>query len=392
MKHEIWQFESDQSQLQYSEAIEEVILKLGQLENNNEIKCRIISLSFFIASNGKDFSDNREQIIARLKKAFPDPPAYSIIGQKPASSCKIQVDVNVITSYADEISVHYNCLDHNIACTTVETNSYIEYYLSGITITDPGYSIQNKIIGAFERMEKLLNDLNLGMGDIIRQWNYLEDIVIEEHTEQGSSQHYQILNDTRHHFYNKYIFSNGYPAATGIGMHTGGFIIDCILLKEKTDSYILPVKNPRQVSAYDYSQKVLIGSQSKQLTTPKFERAKLFRRSVGVYELLISGTAAILDEKSLGINNAMEQTRITLENINMLIESASQKIKDKGEKIKNVTLSYLRVYIKQKVDFPDVKSICDTYAGAVIPSYLIADICRDELLVEIEGYFNINTY
>jgi enamine deaminase RidA (YjgF/YER057c/UK114 family) len=390
MKHEIWQFGSDHSGYNISEAIERILLELHKLKNSSSNN-KIISLNFFIASDNDDFYKQRKIIIAKLRETFNIPPAFSVIAQIPAATNNVQVDVNVINAEPGEISVQYKMLENEASCTILDTNSYTEYYLSGFTIADESDSINDKISGAYERMQKAIQSLDIGMNNIVRQWNYLEGIVIQEKTGQGNSQHYQMLNDTRHLYYSKYSFNKGYPAATGIGMHTGGCVIDCVAMKEKEDSFIVPIKNPRQVSAYEYSRKVLIGSESQPLTTPKFERAKLFRRCIGNYELLISGTAAILDEKSLGINDAREQSKITLENIDTLVESASRKIEDAGEKVKNVTLSYLRVYIKRKEDFSAVKKICDAYGGAQLPVYLIADICREELLVEIEGYYSIIT-
>jgi hypothetical protein len=48
-------------------------------------------------------------------------------------------------------------------------------------------------------------------------------------------------------------------------------------------------------------------------------------------------------------------------------------------------LSYLRVYVKEEQDMNDVKTVCNKYFPDVPTLYLISDICRDDLLVELEG-------
>jgi hypothetical protein len=48
-------------------------------------------------------------------------------------------------------------------------------------------------------------------------------------------------------------------------------------------------------------------------------------------------------------------------------------------------ISYLRVYVKEEKYFQDVKAICTKYYPDIPILYLVSDICRDQLLVEIEG-------
>lgn len=85
--------------------------------------------------------------------------------------------------------------------------------------------------------------------------------------------------------------------------------------------------------------------------------------------MYLSGTAAIRGEVSLAEADVVAQLRITLENIRHLIGDASMKL--------------LRVYLKNENDYNKVH---DSLEGEEICiSYLLADVCRDELLIEIEG-------
>ena len=51
----------------------------------------------------------------------------------------------------------------------------------------------------------------------------------------------------------------------------------------------------------------------------------------------------------------------------------------------NVKIKSLRVYVKYKNDIQEVKNICERYFPNLQILYVVADICRPELLVEIEG-------
>ncbi len=200
----------------------------------------------------------------------------------------------------------------------------------------------------------------LEIDDIVRQWNYIEQITSSD----SEGQHYQLFNDARSELYNSCEWQRGYPAATGIGATYGGVVIDVDFV---VGERVTPIDNELQVSAHKYSKGVLIGEHDNR-STPKFERAKL------VGDLLyISGTAAIRGEESLVGVDAAEQTRITLSNIDELLRASECG-----------NISSLRVYIKHRDDYPQIREVVESYAPNQA-IYLFADICRDELLMEIEA-------
>ena len=45
----------------------------------------------------------------------------------------------------------------------------------------------------------------------------------------------------------------------------------------------------------------------------------------------------------------------------------------------------MRVYIKRQEDYAKAKAICEARLGEVPTIYAVADVCRPDLLVEIEG-------
>ena len=56
-----------------------------------------------------------------------------------------------------------------------------------------------------------------------------------------------------------------------------------------------------------------------------------------------------------------------------------------GCKAYDLNLLNLRVYIKNAADYDEVKATVDELYPQIPAVYTIADVCRDELLVEIEG-------
>ncbi|MFC2154921.1 hypothetical protein ACFLRB_00320 [Acidobacteriota bacterium] len=170
-------------------------------------------------------------------------------------------------------------------------------------------------------------------------------------------------------------------------MNCGGIVLEFIAAKVMDGIQIIPIQNPDQVNAHQYADNYLIGQAIKEVrekTTPKFERAKLLANDFS-YFVYISGTAAIKGQEVEAIGDVETQTRITIENISRLI--SHDNLKKHGLKINHNSdpLSYVRVYVKQENDIPKVKKICSGYYKDVPALYLISDICRDSLLVEIEG-------
>jgi len=158
-------------------------------------------------------------------------------------------------------------------------------------------------------------------------------------------------------------------------------IVSLIAVKYHDTTRIFPVNNSLQFAAHCYSKTVLGDSEKKE--TPKFERAKLIvsRNSACCF---ISGTAAILGEKSLGNDDVKNQTVHTIALIRHLISAENLKVNgiDFSGDLKIV---HLRVYVKETDDFEVVRSVLETELPGINAFYVCAGVCREELLVEIEG-------
>lgn len=237
---------------------------------------------------------------------------------------------------------------------------------------------------AFKTLKQLLDGTGFEISDITRQWNYIEGIL----THEENHQHYQVFNDARTRFYQDHFREKGYPAATGIGMKAGGVLIEFIAVSG-SDVINIPIDNPVQIPAHKYHPDCLKGLPTgNRKTTPKFERGRYVSFS-GEEILFVSGTAAITGEKTADPGDVERQTRITIDNIDRLVSPdnlAKNKIDSHG-----LTFNYVRIYLKEKEDFNKVSEICKNRYGNIPIVWLQAHVCRDDLMVEIEGTLIVAT-
>ena len=100
---------------------------------------------------------------------------------------------------------------------------------------------------------------------------------------------------------------------------------------------------------------------------------------------MVSGTASIIGQDTIGLGDVEEQTRVTIDNISKLTHP--DNIRKHYPEIETVPVkfSYVRVYVKNKEDIAKVREICKCSYGDTPTTYVVADICRKNLLVEIEA-------
>jgi enamine deaminase RidA (YjgF/YER057c/UK114 family) len=258
-------------------------------------------------------------------------------------------------------------------------------HCAGITPHGHAAKVHPRSLNAFERMRDTLAQKGFTYGQVIRTWLYLGDIVGPE----GDTQRYKELNRARADFYKDTQFLpkhlppgvNGtvYPASTGIGASDHDVMMSCIALAtERKDILLVPLENPLQTSAFDYGTEYSPKS-------PKFSRAMAV---VGpeVVSILVSGTASIVQSETRFPGDAEGQTRQTLDNIEALIARANferQGVRRAGATLRDMVLA--RVYVKRQEDYEKVRAICKQRLGELPVTFAVADVCRPDLLVEIEG-------
>lgn len=254
--------------------------------------------------------------------------------------------------------------------------------IEGIPSYNNSLPLPQQCTEIFKNIKSILNKHQFTIDDIIRQWNYIGNIT--GHNKQNE-QIYQIYNNARAEFYKEVQWPNGYPAATGIGTDFNGIIVSCIAFKNNVvnKKTIYSLDNPLQVAAHIYSKEVLLGSTPNSIKeTPKFERAKLIDIADNVL-CFISGTAAIRGEYSVHLQSPQMQTELALDNIEYLI--SNKNLQNNSCPEFSLEICNLRVYIKNKDHYQIIRSTIEKRMPKTPAIYLFTDICRSELLVEIEG-------
>jgi enamine deaminase RidA (YjgF/YER057c/UK114 family) len=170
-----------------------------------------------------------------------------------------------------------------------------------------------------------------------------------------------------------------YPASTGIGTDGDDLILSCIALAtRRSDVRLVALENPLQTSAFEYEY--VYGQRR-----PRFSRAMAV--ASGPYATtFISGTASITGSDTQHPDDVAAQTTQTFDNIEALIGEgnfARHGLPGRGATLRDLAL--VRVYIKRQHDYPAVRAICESRLGEVPTVYAVADICRPDLLVEVEG-------
>jgi enamine deaminase RidA (YjgF/YER057c/UK114 family) len=366
--------------------IDNCYLQLNKLVKESKIKLsNIIKQTVFVSSRDiSTYIEFKELITKSSAGFFSSFIPTSIIPQPPLNGFDIAFEFAILP-INDEFEIKTKKIG-NTEYLTVSTSKYIEIIAGGLGTTLEKTDIYTQSMTAFQQMYDILNAEHMSFSNISRQWNYIEKIV--SCTEEN--QHYQVFNDVRTAFYNSSHFENGYPAATGIGTETAGIIIDFIAIKSKKELNIIPIKSPVQRDAHQYTKEVLAHSDKVagvKDTTPKFERAKALV-SGSQCIVFVSGTAAIKGEASLETKNATTHTSMTLENILHLV--SPENLSRHGINLNSSPISpkYFRVYVKNEGDYQNVKKECDKNYSNIPTIFLKADICRQELLIEIEGVFS----
>lgn len=344
--------------------------------------------------NNGQYLEQRKEILRQVAEKYGgiEMPLVSYVAQKPVDSALVMESqwANVDTKNDKEGTVLWTRKMHKRTNYIVAENRKGEgkwLFTEGILPASLDYTIEEQSDEVLGILGGILAKEGMNINSIVRQWNYIEQITCVK----GGKQHYQEFNDSRSEFYALTKWKDGYPAATGIGTKLGGIMVeaDAMLPTKKKKSEVVPLDNELQVAAHVYSQGVLIGEDKKKgKTTPKFERAKAVvlkhRKEEDDAQVYISGTAAIRGEESLTGVGIEQQTVITLENIEFLI--SKQNLKKHGVKVeKEAKIKNFRVYLKTEDLFETAQKVILERYPEVPALYVLTDVCRDELLIEIEG-------
>jgi enamine deaminase RidA (YjgF/YER057c/UK114 family) len=238
-------------------------------------------------------------------------------------------------------------------------------------------SVHDLGTAAFAAMRALLAAQGVPFERVVRTWLYLGDIVGPE----GDTQRYKELNRARADVFADLPFGTdtGFPASTGIGSDGRGLVTSCLALQAGGGAVrAVALENPRQTAAFDYTERYSPQS-------PKFSRAMAVASGDDAL-IFISGTASITRSETRHVGDPAAQTRETLDNIEALISGSNLRRHGvPGLACGLADLGVARVYVKRPGDYEAIRRVCEARLGPVPVCYTIADVCRPELLVEIEG-------
>ena len=210
-----------------------------------------------------------------------------------------------------------------------------------------------------------------GYPNLLRVWHYFPKI----NDSENGLERYRGFNIGRHTAFvasGRGIGAENVPAASALGSDSGALTIYFIAGKQPGKA----VENPRQISAYHYPK--LFGPRS-----PIFARA-ISATLGGQYCCLISGTASIVGYETLHRGDAKKQAVETLLNIRTLLQQIPHYNAAQGR-------MSLKVYLRHAGDLEMVRSKVQAEFGMACEAvYLHSNICRSDLLLEIEGAYFID--
>jgi enamine deaminase RidA (YjgF/YER057c/UK114 family) len=233
-----------------------------------------------------------------------------------------------------------------------------------------GQNRRNQAETMFRKAEALLKSEGASFQDVVRTWIYVDSIL----------KWYNEFNSARNTCYNEFgLLHNGdvnhaedifLPASTGIeGKNPKGAstIMDLLAVTERANTgvEIQPLYGIRQRSPYRYGSAF---SRAMRLVEP--EEKWVF----------VSGTASINEKgENVHIGDLHSQVKHTVEVVNSLIRPEEASFSD---------LCEATVFLKRKSDFSLYQETAESLGLSDIPAvYLVADVCWEELLFELDAAF-----
>jgi len=311
-----------------------------------------------------------------------DLPATSYIPQAPCEGKRLAIEALGLGRGRDKVDIE------RISDQVVVTrhNGVAWVYADAAVPRTSATGVYEKTICSYQHLRRLLPGAGARFDQVLRTWLCLGGIVDDD----GPVQRYKELNRARADVYQHVPFLEdrlpdghtgpAFPASTGIGTAGRSISLSALAVVSDSDNVIaVPLENPRQTAAYNYA-----GAYSP--TSPKFSRGLAFCCD-GDTTLFISGTASITHSETRHAGNVVAQAHETLENITALISEdnlSRHGLPGRGTTLEE-GLGVVRVYVKRPEDHARVRAVCEQRLGAVPATYVVADVCRPDLLVEIEG-------
>lgn len=359
----------------------ECFTSFQRFRDSNIDQKAFIARVFVGASTADEYFRQAELIEKSLR---PTGIPFSVLAKSPEKPSLVAIEAGFVSNSNAEV-------EYGVAATVgysrIIASGYSEYWFAGVDGGNDENSLSGKSRHAFSRLLKAFLLLGIDFNQVHRQWNYVEHIFSIQQMSDCQRQNYQLFNEARAEYYSKYRTIPGFPAATGIGTAHNGVTIECMATICNEETASVAIANPQQINSYKYGQEVLRGEPQKNSTQnqpPQFERARLMTNGTSS-RLFVSGTASIIGQETIGVGDVEKQTRVTIDNIALLVNETNLRAHYPELKAVPDKYAYVRVYVKNQEDIASVKAICLGHFGNVPTTFVKADICRDDLLVEIEA-------
>ncbi|MFD1560485.1 endoribonuclease L-PSP [Paraburkholderia silviterrae] len=250
----------------------------------------------------------------------------------------------------------------------------------------PATHAQAPLERATDAAYRMLFDLldGLDMPHPLRIWNTVPAINLEQH----GAERYRQFNAGRQRAFEacRRTLTGSVPAACALGsvgplsaQGVPGEPLAVYFLASRTSADA--IENPRQVSAFHYPAQY--GARA-----PTFARAAAWSGAAGACTapvLFISGTASIVGHRTVHHGDVLAQTRETLANLAAVLDQAARQ----GHGPFALADLTFKVYVRDGADAAMLAAIDSQLREAAGPHvralYLHADVCRSDLLIEIEA-------
>ncbi len=215
---------------------------------------------------------------------------------------------------------------------------------------------------------------------LIRVWNYVPSIIKDLDDPKYDCEIYRCFNHGRYTAFKNHFGANHskwkIPAASAVGCN------DQMMKIEFFASDVNPVyiNNKIQTPSIDYSEKY--GN-----VPPVFSRGVIFKKNNQTF-LISAGTASVVNEETLHKNNLYGQLMQSIQNLRILTSQFNLKQYNVHYSFGLEDLVLLRTYYRKESDRQFLsKMLKKIVVSNCQLSFLKADICRKDLLVELEGIF-----
>lgn len=229
--------------------------------------------------------------------------------------------------------------------------------LGGLLPEDQAASDEDQAYSVFQVMQSALETVEMDFSEVLRTWFYNRDIL----------DWYGEFNKARSRFFEeRNVFDGLVPASTGIAGFTNTKAALCgeLVAVQPKEGWLVvqPVPSPLQCPALAYGSAF---SRAVEYSTPRHKR------------IWVSGTASIAPEgHTVHLGDTKAQTELTLDVVDAILKS-------RGFEWQGVSRALC--YVKYAEEIPLCREVLKGRGLADMPAiYLGCDVCRDDLLFEIE--------